>query len=83
MIIDCNIERPNINDPTKTTLIRINKQYICDSIKERLGYSFVKGVYTEITDEDWNIIHEFIKNEKLSCIISTTSTQHKSYINIG
>lgn len=78
MIIDCNIERPNINDPTKTTLIRINKQYICDSIKERLGYSFVKGVYTEITDEDWNIIHEFIKNEKLSCMISTRSNQHKS-----
>ena len=77
MIIDCNIERPNINDPIKTTLIRINKQYICDSIKERLGYDFVKGVYTEITDEDWNIIHEFIKNEKLSCIISTKSNQHK------
>ena len=78
MIIDCNIERPNINDPIKTTLIRINKQYICDSIKERLGYSFVKGVYTEITDEDWNNIHEFIKNEKLSCMISTRSNQHKS-----
>ena len=78
MIIDCNIERPNINDPIKTTLIRINKQYICDSIKERLGYSFIKGVYTEITDEDWNIIHEFIKSEKLSCMISTRSNQHKS-----
>lgn len=78
MIIDCNIERPNINDPIKTTLIRINKQYICDSIKERLGYSFVKGVYTEITDEDWNIIREFIKNEKLLCMISTKSIQHKS-----
>ena len=78
MIIDCNIERPNINDLTKTTLIRINKQYICDSIKERLGYSFAKGVYTEITDEDWNIIHEFIKSEKLSCMISTRSNQHKS-----
>ena len=78
MIIGCNIERPNINDPIKTTLIRINKQYICDSIKERLGYSFAKGVYTEITDEDWNIIHEFIKNEKLSCMISTRSNQHKS-----
>ena len=50
MIIDCNIERPNINDPIKTTLIRINKQYICDSIKERLGYSFIKSVYAEITD---------------------------------
>ena len=73
MIIDCNIERPRIDDPIKTTLIRINKQYICDSIKERLGYSFAKGVYTEITDEDWNIIHEFIKNEKLSCMISTRS----------
>ena len=78
MIIDCNIEQPNINDPIKTTLIRINKQYVCDSIKERLGYDFVKGVYTEITDEDWNIIHEFIKNEKLSCMISTRSNQHKS-----
>ena len=78
MIIDCNIERPNINDPIKTTLIRINKQYVCDSIKERLGYDFVKGVYTEITDEDWNIIREFIKNEKLSCMISTRSNQHKS-----
>ena len=78
MIIDCNIERPSINDPIKTTLIRINKQYICDSIKERLGYSFAKGVYTEITDEDWNIIHEFIKSEKLSCMISTRSNQHKS-----
>ena len=78
MIIDCNIERPNINDLTKTTLIRINKQYICDSIKERLGYSFIKGVYTEITDEHWNIIREFIKNEKLLCMISTRSNQHKS-----
>ena len=78
MIIDCNIERPNINDPTKATLIRINKQYICDSIKERLGYSFIKGVHTEITDEDWNIIREFIKNEKLLCMISTRSNQHKS-----
>ena len=78
MIIDCNIERPHIDDPIKTTLIRINKQYICDSIKERLGYSFAKGVYTEITDEDWNIIHEFIKNEKLSCMIGTRSNQHKS-----
>ena len=78
MIIDCNIERPNINDPTKATLIRINKQYICDPIKERLGYSFIKGVYTEITDEDWNIIREFIKNEKLLCMISTRSNQHKS-----
>lgn len=78
MIIDCNIERPNINDPIKTTLIRINKQYVCDSIKERLGYDFVKGVYAEITDEDWNIIYEFIKNEKLTCMISTRSNQHKS-----
>ena len=77
MVIDCNIERPHIDDSIKTTLIRINKQYICDSIKERLGYSFAKGVYTEITDEDWNIIHEFIKNEKLSCMISTRSKQHK------
>ena len=51
---------------------------ICDSIKERLGYSFVKGVYTEITDEDWNVIYEFIKSEKLSCMISTRSNQHKS-----
>ena len=78
MIIDCNIERPHIDDPIKTTLIRINKQYICDSIKERLGYSFAKGVYTEITDEDWNVIHEFIKSEKLSCMIFTRSNQHKS-----
>ena len=83
MIIDCNIERPNINDPIKTTLIRINKQYVCDSIKERLGYDFVKGVYTEITDcleriESWNIIREFIKNKKLLCMISTRSNQHKS-----
>ena len=78
MIIDCNIERPHIDDPIKTTLIRINKQYICDSIKERLGYSFAKGVYAEIADEDWNIIHEFIKNEKLSCMISTRSNQYKS-----
>lgn len=78
MIIDCNIERSHIDDPIKTILIRINKQYICDSIKEKLGYDFVKGVYTEITDEDWNIIHEFIKNEKLSCMISTRSNQHKS-----
>ena len=78
MIIDCNIERPNINDPIKTTLIRINKQYTCYSIQERLGYSFIKGVYTEITDEEWNIIREFIKNEKLLCMISTRSNQHKS-----
>ena len=78
MVIDCNIERPHIDDPIKTTLIRINKQYICDSIKEKLGYSFVKSVYTEITDEDWNIIREFIKSEKLSCMISTRSNQHKS-----
>ena len=73
MMIDCIIERHRFDDPIKTNLIRINKQYICDSIKERLGYSFVKGVYTEITDDDWNIIHEFIKNEKLTCIISTRS----------
>ena len=78
MIIDCNIEKPHIDDPIKTILIRINKQYLCDSIKERLGYSFTKGVYTEITYEDWDIIHEFIKNEKLSCMISTRSNQHKS-----
>ena len=51
---------------------------ICDSIKERLGYSFVKGVYTEITDEDWNIIREFIKSEKLLCMTSTRNNQHKS-----
>ena len=73
MMIDCIIERHRFDDPIKTNLIRINKQYICDSIKERLGYSFVKGVYAEITDDDWNIIHEFIKNEKLTCIISTRS----------
>ena len=78
MIIDCNIEKPRIDDPIKTISIRINKQYLCDSIKERLGYSFTKGVYTEITDKDWDIIHEFIKNEKLSCMISTRSNQHKS-----
>ena len=78
MIIDCNIERPHIDDPIKTTLIRINKQLICDSIKERLGYDFVKGVYTEITDADWDIIHEFIKNEKLTCMIGTRNNQHKS-----
>ena len=78
MIIDCNIERPHIDDPIKTTLIRINKQYICDSIKERLGYSFAKGVYTEITDEDWNIIHEFIKIFNFSFMISTICNLHKS-----
>ena len=78
MIIDCNIERHHFEDPVKTNSIRINKQYICDSIKERLGYSFTKGVYTEITDEDWDIIHEFNKNEKLSCMISTKSNQYKS-----
>ena len=78
MVIDCNIERPHIDDPIKTTLIRINKQYICDSIKERLGYNFAKGVYTEIADEDWNVIYGFIKSEKLSCMISTRSNQHKS-----
>ena len=52
MMIDCIIERHRFDDPIKTNLIRINKQYICDSIKERLGYSFIKGVYAEITDED-------------------------------
>ena len=78
MIIDCIIERHRFDDPIKTNSIRINKQYICDSIKERLGYDFVKGVYTEITDADWDIIHEFIKNEKLTCMISTRSNQHKS-----
>ena len=78
MMIDCIIERHRFDDPIKTNLIRINKQYICDSIKERLGYDFVKGVYAEITDADWDIIHEFIKNEKLSCMISTRSNQHKS-----
>ena len=78
MIIDCNIERHHFEDPVKTNSIRINKQYICDSIKERLGYDFVKGVYTEITDADWDIIHEFIKNEKLSCMIGTRNNQHKS-----
>ena len=78
MMIDCIIERHRFDDPIKTNSIRINKQYICDSIKERLGYDFVKGVYAEITDADWDIIHEFIKNEKLTCIISTRSNQHKS-----
>ena len=78
MIIDCNIERHHFEDPIKTNSIRINKQYICDSIKERLGYDFVKGVYTEITDADWDIIHKFIKDEKLTCMISTRSNQHKS-----
>ena len=78
MIIDCIIERHRFDDPIKTNSIRINKQYICDSIKERLGYSLVKGVHTEITEADWDIIHEFIKNEKLTCIISTKSNQHKS-----
>ena len=73
MMIDCIIERHRFDDLIKTNSIRINKQYICDSIKERLGYDFVKGVYTEITDADWDIIHEFIKNEKLTCIISTRS----------
>ena len=73
MMIDCIIQRHRFDDPIKTNSIRINKQYICDSIKERLGYDFVKGVYTEITDADWDIIHEFIKNEKLTCIISTRS----------
>lgn len=73
MMIDCIIERHRFDDPIKTNSIRINKQYICDSIKERLGYDFVKGVYAEITDADWDIIHEFIKNEKLTCIISTKS----------
>ena len=38
----------------------------------------VPGDITEITDEDWNIIREFIKNEKLLCMISTRSNQHKS-----
>ena len=46
--------------------------------KEVRAYSFAKGVYTEITDEHWNIIREFIKNEKLLCMISTRSNQHKS-----
>ena len=78
MMIDCIIERHRFDDPIKTNSIRINKQYICDSIKERLGYDFVKGVYAEITDADWDIIHEFIKNEKLTCMISTRSNQHKS-----
>ena len=78
MMIDCIIERHRFDDPIKTNSIRINKQYICDSIKERLGYDFVKGIYAEITDADWDIIHEFIKNEKLTCIISTRSNQHKS-----
>ena len=78
MIIDCTIKRHHIDDPIKTNSIRINKQYVCDSIKERLGYSFVKGVYIEITDEDWNIIREFIKNEKLLCMISTRNNQHNS-----
>ena len=78
MIIDCNIERHHFEDPIKTNSIRINNQYICDSIKERLGYDFVKGVYTEITDADWDVSHKFIKDEKLTCMISTRSNQHKS-----